>query len=145
MAEEPGILEDDPSEQLISPANVIAVIRLCWMYLERSGHIPVVHRRKAREGDDRRRVREKTRQRNWNMQQGDSCFCSDSQGILYCETGWKTLQPSSTNNSTETNQMHWCPRIRNVELATLRQDVQVLLMYSKSLQKDPPLYNDENS
>lgn len=64
MAEEPGILEDDPSEQLISPANVIAVIRLCWMYLERSGLIPVVHRREAREGDDRRRVREKTRQRN---------------------------------------------------------------------------------
>lgn len=112
VAEEPGILEDDPSEQLISPANVIAVIILCWMYLERSGPIPVVHRRKAREGDDRRRVREKTRQRNLNRQQGDSCFCSDSQRIFYCETSWKILQPSSTNNSTENNQMHWCLRIR---------------------------------
>lgn len=111
VAEEPGILEDDPSEQLISPANVIAVIRLCWMYLERSGHIPVAHRRKVREGDDRRRAREKTRQRNLNRQQGDSCFCSDSQGILYWETSWKILQPSSTGN----NQMHWCLRIRRPE------------------------------
>lgn len=115
VAEEAGILEDDPSQQLISPANVIAVIRLCWMYLERSGHIPVAHRRKAREGDDRRRVREKTRQRNLTMQQGDSCFCSDSQGILYYETSRKILQPSSTNNSTESNHMHWCLRIRRPE------------------------------
>lgn len=115
VAEEPRVLEDDPGQQLTSPANVIAVIRLCWMYLERSGHIPVAHRRKAREGDDRRRVREKTRPRNLNVQQGDSCFCSDSKGILYCETSWKILQPSSTNTSTENNQKHWCLRIRRPE------------------------------
>lgn len=55
-----SVQEDNQSEQLIYQANVIALIRLLWVYLQTN---------KKDKEMDRGRVKEKIKQRKLNMQQ----------------------------------------------------------------------------
>lgn len=105
VAEEPGILEDDPSEQLISPANVIAVIKTAldvfrekWAYP--SGASQESKRRRQKEGRRENKAEE---------------FKHATRRLLLLFCQLENTAASSTNNSTETNQMHWCLRIRRPE------------------------------